>query len=102
MWCRKGRSSGNLAIQVAAPDLICILRCWCTASLNAADGPAADQLALSPEIRMLQAAAGAALAAPEIRPEVVARMRDLLADGQLGADVSRLADAIVDNWLHGL
>ena len=59
-------------------------------------------MTLSPEIKMLQEATEAMGAAPEIRPEVVARMRELLADGQLGADASKLADAIVDNWLHGL
>jgi flagellar biosynthesis anti-sigma factor FlgM len=55
-----------------------------------------DQLTVSPEARQLQAAAAEP---PAVRPDVVARMRELLNQGQVGNDPAALADSIIDDWL---
>ena len=65
----------------------------------AGQGSPADQLTVSPEAQLLQTAADAADATPDIRREVVERMRALLNDGAVGEDASRLADAIIDDVL---
>src|SRR5262245_47709400 len=62
-------------------------------------GTAGDQLTLSSGVRMLQQAYEQAVAQPEVRTELVARMRELDAEGQLGQDADRLADAMIDHWL---
>jgi flagellar biosynthesis anti-sigma factor FlgM len=58
-----------------------------------------DQLTLSPEAQLLKAAADAAAGDPAVRADVVARMRALLADGKIGDDASRLAEALIDDVL---
>ncbi len=58
-----------------------------------------DQLTLSPAVRMLQAARESVDAGVPVRQDVVERLRALLADGQLGGDAARLADAIIDSWI---
>ena len=55
-----------------------------------------DQLTVSPEARQLQAAAAEP---PAVRADVVARMRELLNQGQVGNDPAALADSIIDDWL---
>jgi len=60
-------------------------------------GQSADSLTLSPELRMLQSTAQGDSVG--VRDEVVARMRKLMLDGEIGADASALADAIIDSWL---
>ncbi len=57
-----------------------------------------DQLTLSPEAQLLKAAADAA-GDPAVRADVVARMRALVADGKIGDDASRLAEALIDDVL---
>jgi flagellar biosynthesis anti-sigma factor FlgM len=59
----------------------------------------ADQLTLSPEAQLLKAAADAASGQPEVRADLIERMRALLADGKLGDDAARLADALIDDVL---
>lgn len=59
-----------------------------------------DQLSLSSEARLMQSLAQAAAEPPAIRQDVVDRMRALLDRGQLGADPSALADAIIDDWTN--
>ena len=59
--------------------------------------PSADSLTLSPELRMLQTGAQGDTVA--VRADVVERMRQMLADGEIGNDASALADALIDNWL---
>jgi flagellar biosynthesis anti-sigma factor FlgM len=61
--------------------------------------PRADQLTLSPEARLLQAAADASSSEPAIRQDVVDRMRELVDAGKVGNDPDALAGAIVDDWL---
>lgn len=66
-------------------------------------GPAAstsaDQLTLSPTVQLLKTATDAAAVAPDVRQDVVERMRALLERGEVGADAGRLADAIIDDVL---
>jgi len=64
-----------------------------------AQPPSGDQLTLSPEAQLLKTATSAANLAPEIRKEIVERMRALLERGEIGADAGRLADAIIDDVL---
>jgi flagellar biosynthesis anti-sigma factor FlgM len=56
-----------------------------------------DQLTLSPEARLLQAAGGSE--PPAIRQDVVERARKALDAGQVGNDATSLADAIIDDWI---
>jgi flagellar biosynthesis anti-sigma factor FlgM len=58
-----------------------------------------DQLTLSSDARVMQAAAEQAGEAPAIRQDVVARMRELVDRGEVGNDRARLADALIDDWL---
>ena len=58
-----------------------------------------DQLTLSADVQAMQTAFERALAAPEIRTDVVTRMQALADAGELGRDAGRLADAIIDHWL---
>ena len=60
-------------------------------------GPSADSLTLSPELRMLKATGQGDTVA--VRADVVERMRQMLADGEIGNDASALADALIDSWL---
>lgn len=64
-----------------------------------APGSAADRVELSSDAALRAAALKAANDAPEIRTELVDRMRDKLNDGTLGADSFKLADAIIDDLL---
>jgi flagellar biosynthesis anti-sigma factor FlgM len=61
--------------------------------------PGSDQLTLSADVQTVQNAFERALAAPEIRADVVARMKALDDAGELGRDATRLADAMIDHWL---
>ena len=61
---------------------------------------ATDQVRLSNDVHLVQAATVAAEQAPEIRQDVVARMRGLLDAGQIGNDHERLADALMDSWIQ--
>lgn len=63
------------------------------------DERGADQVRVSTAGQLAAAAAAAANAASDIRPEAVARGRDLLERGALGADANRLADALIDRLL---
>jgi flagellar biosynthesis anti-sigma factor FlgM len=67
-----------------------------------ADAAAArgDQLTLSSDAKVMQAAAEQASQAPAIRQDVVARMRELVDKGEVGNDAARLADALIDDWLN--
>jgi flagellar biosynthesis anti-sigma factor FlgM len=59
-----------------------------------------DQVTLSREAQLLKAAAAdAASGDPAVRSDVVERMRALLAEGKIGADATRLAEALIDDVL---
>jgi flagellar biosynthesis anti-sigma factor FlgM len=64
---------------------------------SAAEGT--DQVRLSDDVQFVQAATAAARQAPEIRRDVVDRMRALLNAGEIGNDPGRLADAMIDSWI---
>lgn len=59
----------------------------------------ADRVAVSSDAALASAAVKAAGATPDIRPDVVTRMRSLIASGELGADAGRLADSLIDAML---
>jgi flagellar biosynthesis anti-sigma factor FlgM len=59
-----------------------------------------DQLTISPEARLLQAARDAEPSA--IRQDVVDRARKALDAGQVGTDASSLANALIDDWMQKL
>lgn len=59
-----------------------------------------DRINVSSDARLLNTAVQAANDAPEIRTELVERARQLLASGQLGADVDRLADRMIDHMMR--
>jgi Anti-sigma-28 factor, FlgM len=59
-----------------------------------------DHLQLSPDAQTVRAGVEAAATQPDIRADLVDRMRELLNEGGLGADKSRLANAIIDGWLN--
>jgi flagellar biosynthesis anti-sigma factor FlgM len=67
---------------------------------RAPGGSRGDALTLSPEVRALHAAAEAAAAAPQVRTDLVARMRELLDRGQIGNDPVRLANAVLDGAIE--
>ena len=59
-----------------------------------------DKVRLSSDAQFVQAATAAAHQAPEIRQDLVARMRALLDAGEVGSDPARLADALIDSWVE--
>jgi flagellar biosynthesis anti-sigma factor FlgM len=58
-----------------------------------------DRVELSGDAALMSAALKAANKAPEIRTELVDRMREKLAQGKVGNDAHKLADAIIDDLL---
>ena len=66
---------------------------------KAPQGTGTDQVTLSPEARVMQTLTEKAGQAPEIRQDVVDRMRALLDKGAIGNDAGQLADSIIDDWL---
>jgi anti-sigma28 factor (negative regulator of flagellin synthesis) len=58
-----------------------------------------DRVEMSPDLRLVAAALRAAAASPEIRHDVVQRMRELLDSGELGADTRQLAERMIDDLL---
>jgi flagellar biosynthesis anti-sigma factor FlgM len=59
----------------------------------------ADQLTLSPEARLLQAARESVQSGVAVRQDVVDRLRALVAEGRLSGDAAALADSIIDSWI---
>lgn len=58
-----------------------------------------DRVEVSADARLLSSAVSAAEQAPEIRQDVVERMRQKLAAGEIGSDPIRLADRLIDSLL---
>ncbi len=71
-----------------------------TASQRAASA-AADHVQVSAEAHLLQNALRLADEQPDVRPDVVERMRAALNDGRIGQDAGALADALIDAWMRG-
>lgn len=58
-----------------------------------------DKVEVSADAKLLTAALKATNSSPEIRTDVVERMRQKLAAGELGSDSGRLADRLIDDLL---
>jgi flagellar biosynthesis anti-sigma factor FlgM len=58
-----------------------------------------DRVEVSRDAQLLTAALRAATDAPEIRQDVVDRMRALLDSGGLGTDSTKLAESLIDSML---
>jgi flagellar biosynthesis anti-sigma factor FlgM len=59
-----------------------------------------DRVELSADAALAGAAIKAAGEGPEIRPDVVERMKKALADGQIGRDTNALAESLIDRMLE--
>jgi len=59
-----------------------------------------DTASVSDAVQFASQAISASQAAPDVRPDVVERARQLLADGKVGNDPQRLADKIIDHLLR--
>ena len=70
-----------------------------SAERTAQDERPADQVRVSTTGQLAAAAAAKANESTDIRPEAVARGRELLEQGELGRDAGRLADALIDSLL---
>jgi flagellar biosynthesis anti-sigma factor FlgM len=64
-----------------------------------ADDARSDRVELSADARLATSAVRAAEKAPEIRQDVVERARARLEAGELGKDLFRLADKMIDSLL---
>jgi flagellar biosynthesis anti-sigma factor FlgM len=58
-----------------------------------------DKVEVSADAKLLTAALKATNSSPEIRADVVERMRQKMAAGELGQDSGRLADRLIDDLL---
>lgn len=63
-------------------------------------GKSGDRVNLSSDAALANAAVKAVYEAPEMRLDMIERMKQLIAEGQLGHDAERLADAIIDRLLE--
>lgn len=61
--------------------------------------PTTDQVELSPDVQLANVAVQAAANSSDIRPEEVARARELLNSGQIGNDLESLASKIIDSLI---
>ena len=58
-----------------------------------------DRVELSSDARLMNSAVRAAERSPEVRQDVIERARQKLAAGEIGRDVEKLADRIIDSLL---
>jgi hypothetical protein len=63
--------------------------------------PGSDVVRLSTDLQVVDLAVRAAAMAGDVRPEAVASARRILDGGQLGQDLERLADRIIDSLSGG-
>lgn len=70
-----------------------------TPSSTGAGSRTTDRIEVSADAQLMSAALTAASEAPAIRQDVVDRMKEKLANGELGADANALADKILDDVL---
>lgn len=59
--------------------------------------PSADRVNLSSEVDFVHSAVQAAASAPDVRADAVERARQKLSAGELGSNLERLADRIIDH-----
>ena len=69
------------------------------ARTSATPAAGADTVNVSNAVQFASRAISASQASPDVRPEVVARAKQLVADGKVGNDPQRLADKIIDHLL---
>ena len=62
--------------------------------------PATDAVKLSDTLKLADDAVRAAAVSGDVRPEAVARARQLIESGQLGSNPEALADRIIDSLLE--
>jgi flagellar biosynthesis anti-sigma factor FlgM len=62
-------------------------------------GRSSDRVELSTDAQLMDSTVRAVVAAPEVRQDVVARARQKLAAGEIGRDVDRLAERMIDHLL---
>jgi negative regulator of flagellin synthesis FlgM len=67
---------------------------------DANGSPSGDTVQLSSDAKFAAAAIDAAQQAPDVRADKVARAKQLLESGELGADAGKLADAMIDSMLE--
>lgn len=60
-------------------------------------GPGSDRVALSTDLQLVESARRAAEESPEVRQALVERMQQKLVAGELGQDLFRLADRLIDH-----
>lgn len=58
-----------------------------------------DAVAVSSDAHLVAAAVGQIRDLGDVRPDVVARAREAIARGEVGADAERLADRLIDGLL---
>jgi len=73
--------AGNKATSIAAPT-----------------AATADAVTLSDDAKLMRTAMQAVAKTPDIRQDLVARMRAALNNGEVGNDAGELADALINNW----
>ena len=64
-----------------------------------AGAPGADTAAVSSDVRFAADAIEASVKSPDVRPAEVERAKALLADGKVGNDPGRLAEALIKHLL---
>jgi flagellar biosynthesis anti-sigma factor FlgM len=66
---------------------------------KAGDADGQDSVKVSSAAQFASQAIAASQSAPDVRPDVVARAKQLLLDGKIGNDPHRLADKLIDHAL---
>jgi negative regulator of flagellin synthesis FlgM len=66
---------------------------------NQAKAAKADRVEVSPDAALMNSAAQAASDAPAIRADKVEAAKKALANGSLGADAGKLAEALIDHMM---
>ena len=61
--------------------------------------PGTDSVTVSSDAQFATSAISASQSTADVRPDVVARAKQLLADGKIGNDPQRLADRLIDHAL---
>jgi flagellar biosynthesis anti-sigma factor FlgM len=69
-------------------------------AISASAPAAGDDVRLSSDARLMQAAMRALQQQPDTRAEVVARLRAALANGEIGSDPRALAETLIDRLLE--
>ena len=59
-----------------------------------------DSVSVSPAAQFASQAITASQSSPDVRPDVVARAKQLLADGKIGNDPQHLADTLIDHAIN--